>query len=89
MSDDAKWVLGLGIPIVLTLGGIIWKLVNSRIESLWDQVGRSSEEGMRKTVHRTANKVTANTGEIDEHGRRLVLLERRVFNGHRKDEGER
>ena len=59
---------------------------HERIEGLWNQIGRSSEEGMRKIVHKTANTCTAHEGELREHARELGRLTRRVFNGRRSHE---
>lgn len=92
------WVaLGIFVTIVLALLGVIWTLLNDRIndratslddriEALWDQVGRSSEEGMRKTVHKSSNACTQHELAISEHGRRFGSIEKRVFNGHRRQE---
>ena len=50
-------------------------------EAIWDQIGRSSEEGMRKTVHDSRNLVTRALSGVDDHDRRLDRLESKVFNG--------
>lgn len=82
MSEDAKWIVGIGIPILVLLAGVIWKMLDRRLESLWDQVGRDSDHGMRKTVHDSSNKAGLAYGTCDLHEKRLDRLERRVFNGH-------
>lgn len=85
MSDDAKWILAIGLPVIGTLAGLIWKLLSNRIDSfekaIWDQVGRSSKEGMRVVVHDSANMVSQVTPTLGEHSRRLDRLESKVFNG--------
>lgn len=86
MSEDLKWALGMGLPIVVALLGVVWKLLAARIDavekSIWDQIGRDSNSGMRKHVHDSANMVSRVTPELGEHARRLERLEMRVFNGH-------
>ena len=32
MADDIKWLIGLGVPILLALGGIIWTMLQRRID---------------------------------------------------------
>lgn len=85
MSVVVALAIGSSVLIILAgLLGVIWSLLNGRIESLWDQVGRDSDHGMRRTVHNTSNLCTLANGAVDEHDRRLEHLERRVFNGHGK-----
>ena len=74
----ASTVFGLVIALV----GVIWNLLNRRIEGIWDQVGRSPKEGMREVVHRTAGEQHGHGLEIHELKRRAEILERRVFNGY-------
>lgn len=42
--------------ILLAMIAVIWRLLNDRIDAIWNQLGRSSQEGMRKTLHDTANE---------------------------------
>lgn len=66
---------------------MIWKLhekrIDERFDALWDQVGRSSEEGMRRSVHASVNFVQNHEGDIAELKRRADRLESKVFNGHK------
>ena len=32
MSDDVKWIIGIGVPIILALGGVIWAMLRSWID---------------------------------------------------------
>lgn len=78
-----EWLLQLLVVLgVVGLGGYIWRMHENhdqeRNENLWDQVGRSSNEGMRKDVHDVGNLRT----RLVDAERRLEALERRVFNGH-------
>lgn len=53
-------------------------------EALWNQIGRSSEEGMRKSVHYsegTCRVLSAHAQTVDA---RVERLEKRVFNGHER-----
>lgn len=49
----------------------------NEIEKLWDQIGRDSESGMRKMVHRTATVCQRADMKVDELGRRVQNIERR------------
>lgn len=42
--------------LLLALIGVIWTQLNAKIDALWDQIGRDSHSGMRKTLHDTANE---------------------------------
>lgn len=73
---DEAVVIGACAAIIGTLVGIVWKMVNDKIndgaascrrefehlkeeinlrdQALWNQIGRSSEEGMRVKLHHAA-----------------------------------
>lgn len=86
MSEDAKWILGIGLPVITLLVGALWKLLRDQIDSqgktIWDQIGRSPKEGMRERVHATAGESHGHGLEIRELQRRVEALDRKVFNGH-------
>ena len=76
---------GVGAGLTLPLLAIIWRQLNEKIKEhkeqcdaeiarLWDQIGRSSHEGMRKVVHSVAG-VPSVIIEID---RDLEALKRKV-----------
>lgn len=84
MNTEA-WLTVLGVAV--TLIGIVWRAHetrdNERFNALWDQVGKSSEEGMRRTVHASANLCQGHVGEIRDLKEQVGRLEGRVFNGHK------
>lgn len=68
--------------LILALIGVIWTQLNAKIDrekdALWNQIGRSSQEGMRRTLHDVAN-----TAQIVESlADRMERLET-WRNGHR------
>lgn len=50
------------VCIVMGLIALVWKMLNDKIDAIWNQVGRSSEEGMRKNLHGLRNEMTHFTG---------------------------
>src|ERR1051325_12118794 len=32
MNDEAKWVIGIGLPILRALGGVVWAMLRNRID---------------------------------------------------------
>lgn len=86
-----EWLIPVGIGVIVAgLAGVIWnqlqQRINNEVKAIWDQIGRDSESGMRKTVHRSANEITRYSGEIEDQDRRLERLERRVFDGRPEHE---
>jgi hypothetical protein len=75
---------------MLTLVGVVWRMHENhdreRNEVLWDQIGRDSEHGMRKIVHDSANRLSEVVPVSRELERRMEKLERKVFNGHRRED---
>jgi hypothetical protein len=73
--------------VILALVAAIWRMHENhdqeRNKNIWDQIGRNSEEGMRKAVHDNGGTVHGHGLEIGELQRRVEHLERKVFNGHR------
>lgn len=53
------WVPALIGAAFFALAGVVWKLLNDKIErndkALWDQIGRDSNSGMRVHVHDVIN----------------------------------
>lgn len=72
------WAIVIGV-VVFGLVGTIWYTHEfhdqERNRHLWDQIGRDSDSGMRKTVHDTANECLANRGDIRDLERRVTRLE--------------
>lgn len=54
-----EWIPLVIATAFLGLLGICWAMLNAKIDrerdAIWDQIGRSTQEGMRKTVHDSAN----------------------------------
>lgn len=65
------WLYATVAGVIITLIGIIWKMLNDKIDALWRQVGVDSNSGMRVHVHDIANVKTQNIA-IHE---RVVRLE--------------
>lgn len=65
------WLYATVAGVIITLMGIIWKMLNDKIDALWRQVGVDSNSGMRVHVHDIANVKTQNIA-IHE---RVVRLE--------------
>jgi hypothetical protein len=86
-----EWVLPLASILILiftALVGVIWKLLNDRIdaikrmlleriEALWDQIGRDSHSGMRKTTHDAHSLATQHVSLIGAIVERVKRLEER------------
>lgn len=77
-----EWLWGVLIGVIVVgLIGVIWhaheRHNQERINAIWDQIGRDSESGMRRTVHASASEVLGNRGEIREIKERLDKLEGR------------
>jgi len=78
-----EWLLPILVGVVLVgLAAYIWHAHDEhdreRFDKLWDQIGRDSDHGMRKTVHKSANVLDALSKEIPDLERRLDRLERKV-----------
>lgn len=77
--------------IIVGLVGAIWRAHENhdreRNAAIWDQMGRSSEEGMRKIVHDSANRLSEVVPTSREHERRIARIER-YLNGHLKQADE-
>jgi hypothetical protein len=86
-ADMPDWLQLILIgTVILGLVGYVWRTHEhhdqERDDKLWDQIGRSSEEGMRKVVHDNHGADYGHVLEISELKRRVEHLERKVFNGH-------
>ena len=57
-----QWLLPILVGIAIALVGVIWKLLNDKIDALWNQVGRSSKEGMRLDLHSVRNEMSRQLG---------------------------
>jgi hypothetical protein len=75
VNEDAKWIIGLGLTVLLLLVGALWKSLHDRIEAIWNQIGRDSRSGMREVVHRTANEMSWVAPELDDLKERVQKLE--------------
>lgn len=87
------WLIPLGIGVLIVgLVGAIWRAHENhdreRIDDVWNQIGRSSEEGMRKVVHESVNRVYEMVLAHREAERRIARIER-VLNGKLKHEDDR
>lgn len=75
-----EWLYPILLGAGFTLFAFIWRTHENhdkeRDDRIWDQVGRDSESGMRRTVHATANLCTGYHGEIMDMKGRLERLER-------------
>lgn len=82
-----EWIPGAIIVALMALAGLVWraheKRDDERNDALWDQVGRDSESGMRRTVHASANLCQGHEGEIRDLKEQVARLQNRVFNGHK------
>lgn len=56
------WLPYVLVAAFTALIGLVWKMLNEKIDALWDQVGRSSDDGMRKNLHGLRNDMTHFTG---------------------------
>lgn len=76
------WIYPILVGAGFTLLALIWRTHENhdkeRDEHIWDQVGRDSESGMRKTVHASANECMGNRGNITELGKRIDRIERHL-----------
>jgi len=72
------WSIIVGL-VVVGLIGLIWRTHEDtdkeRDSHIWDQIGRDSDKGMRRTVHQCANDVTGIRGTLSEHEKRLRRIE--------------
>jgi len=88
-----EWLIPVGIGVVIIgLVAVIWRAHElrdqERNETLWDQIGRDSEHGMRKIVHESANRLSEVTPTSRDHERRLERIER-YLNGALNRESDR
>jgi hypothetical protein len=85
------WALVIG-AVVLGLVATVWRMHENhdreRNNAVWDQLGRSSEEGMRKIVHDSANRLSEVVPVSRELERRVDRIER-VLNGRLRSVDER
>ncbi len=70
-----EWLYGILIGSgIVGLVAIVWRAHerrdDERFDAIWDQIGRSSEEGMRRSVHMSGNLVQT-------HEARISMLERK------------
>lgn len=77
-----EWLLQLLVAGGLVgLAGVIWRAHErrdqERFDAIWDQLGRDSEHGMRKIVHRTANEMSWVAPELEDLKERVDRLERK------------
>lgn len=88
-----EWLVQVLVVVgVLGLVGYIWRTHEEhdkeRNEDIWKQIGRDSESGMRKVVHRSANEIVGINGDLDDLMRRVERIERHL-NGSLRREDER
>jgi hypothetical protein len=77
-----EWLLPILVGVVIAgLAGLIWRAHEKRDEErfndVWNQIGRNSESGMRKTVHKSANACDYLLKRDAEIERRLERVESR------------
>jgi hypothetical protein len=89
MLPEWLWVVII-VSVVLALAGLVWRghssLDDERNNHIWDQIGRHSEAGMRKTLHNVANEITGQRGDLKDHERRLNRIESDKEYDERRDE---
>jgi hypothetical protein len=90
-----EWVIGIAagsVGIILGLVAVIWRTHElhdrERNTDIWNQLGRSSKEGMRGVVHDSANRLSEVSLISHDHERRIDRIER-VLNGKLRREDER
>lgn len=75
-----EYLYPLLVGALFALFSFVWRIHENhdkeRDNRLWDQVGRDSDSGMRRTVHATANLCAGSHGEILELKGRIERLER-------------
>lgn len=79
------WLYAILVGVVVVgLVAVVWRMHENhdreRNDAIWDQMGRSSEEGMRKVVHDSANRLSEIVPVSRELERRVERIER-VLNG--------
>jgi len=84
-----EWLYAILVGVAIVgLIGLVWRMHENhdveRNSVIWDQIGRSSEEGMRKIVHDSANRLSEVVPVSRELERRVDRIER-VLNGRLKD----
>jgi hypothetical protein len=77
-----EWLLPILIgAVIVGLAGAVWRAHErrdqERFDDIWNQLGRDSEHGMRKTVHRTANEMSWVSPELEDLKERVERLERK------------
>lgn len=81
------WFLPILVGVVIVgLVGVIWRTHElhdrERIEAIWDQLGRSSKQGMREIVHEDNRKISEALAGQESMKEDIDRLMRKVFNGH-------
>lgn len=84
MPEWLPLVVTVNLAVLGAMGRIIWGLLNRRIESLLDQIGRNTQSGMRKTTHDAYNLGLANKGELAGIEDRIARVEN-YLNGKLRD----
>lgn len=77
-----EWLLPVLVGVVIVgLAAAVWRAherrIQERFDDIWNQIGRDSEHGMRKIVHRTANEMSWVVPELDDLKERVERLERK------------
>lgn len=65
-----EWLLAILVGgVIVGLAGLVWRAHeardNERFKDIWDQIGRDSQSGMRKTCHDAYNLALGNRGLIE------------------------
>jgi hypothetical protein len=83
--EQAIALLGVSFGLLVLLVALVWRTHENhdkdRDKAIWDQVGRDSQSGMRRTVHQSANMIQNHEGEIASIKRDVEKIDRKVFNG--------
>lgn len=86
------WALVVGV-IVMGLVAYIWRVHEDRdrerYDDLWRQIGRTSKEGMREIVHKSANALSQVSLTSRDHERRIKRIENYLNGKLNRHEDER
>lgn len=88
-----QWLEAILVGVVIVgLMSVVWRMHENhdveRNKNIWDQIGRSSEEGMRKIVHESANRLAEVVPVSRDLERRVERIER-FLNGRLREHDER
>jgi hypothetical protein len=86
------WAVLIG-GVILALVAYIWRMHENhdqeRNRDVWNQIGRNSNEGMRKIVHECANRLSEVSLTSRDYERRIARIERFLNGKLRQHEDDR